>query len=62
MSRRLHEETLQFLYRAVQAKERELQTTLGQFRREKVEAELRILNGRLQTERADSSHCSSRVY
>jgi hypothetical protein len=48
MSSRLHQETVQFLLQAVAVKQRELQTQLGQFRRDKVESELRILNERLQ--------------
>jgi hypothetical protein len=50
MSTRLQHETWQFLVRAMEAKQRELQTTLGRFRREKVEAELKILSKRLTLE------------
>ena len=48
MSTRLQQETVQFLLQAVAVKERELETQLGRFRRDKVESELRILNERLQ--------------
>jgi hypothetical protein len=48
MSTRLQQETVQFLLQAVAVKERELQTQLGRFRRDKVESELRILTERLQ--------------
>ena len=48
MSSRLQQETVQFLLQAVAVKERELETQLGRFRRDKVESELRILNERLQ--------------
>jgi hypothetical protein len=50
MSTRLQQETLQFLIRAMEQKNRELSTTLGQFRREKVEAELKILSERFKIE------------
>jgi len=48
MSTRLQQETVQYLLQAVAVKERELETQLGRFRRDKVESELRILNERLQ--------------
>ena len=48
MSTRLQQETVQFLLQAVAVKERELETQLGRYRRDKVESELRILNERLQ--------------
>jgi len=48
MSTRLQQETVQFLLQAVAVKERELQTQLGRYRRDKVESELRILTERLQ--------------
>lgn len=50
MSTRLQQETLQFLIRAMEQKNHELTTTLGQFRREKVEAELKILSERFKIE------------
>ena len=50
MSTRLQQETLQFLIRAMEQKNRDLSTTLGQFRREKLEAELKILSERFRIE------------
>ena len=50
MSTRLQQETLQFLIRAMEQKNRDLSTTLGQFRREKLEAELKILSERFKIE------------
>jgi hypothetical protein len=50
MSTRLQQETLQFLIRAMEQKNHELTTTLGHFRREKIEAELKILSDRFKNE------------
>lgn len=50
MSTRLQQETLQYLVRAMEEKQRALNTTLGRFRREKVEAELKILSERFKVE------------
>ena len=50
MSTRLQQETLQFLIRAMEQKNRDLSTTLGQFRREKLETELKILSERFKIE------------
>ena len=50
MSTRLQQETLQYLVRAMETKHRELNTTLGRFRRQRLEAEIKILSDRFKIE------------